>query len=123
MYGIGLFTPLEKNGKLNGSVCLYDDHGSLLVEKDVDIQYNEVDKTEEILFDHEVCLEPNNKYTLQVTLEGSQSFRGSDGKREVMEGDLTVSFCNTRSVSKQNGTSVLQGQIPFLILSVNPNAM
>ncbi|KAL4219027.1 hypothetical protein ACF0H5_021610 [Mactra antiquata] len=113
--GIGLYTSTLKKGKISGSVSL-SLKDTLLLKKDVDVLYDEVDKTTEILFDNSVYLEPAMRYSLKVTLEGNTSFYGNRGKHRVVEGDITVSFFENTSITLQNGTSPDRGQIPFLIL-------
>ncbi|XP_046346950.2 BTB/POZ domain-containing protein 6-like [Haliotis rufescens] len=93
-------------------------------EEDV-LQCRIQDKTEykvnsqvfDVVFEKPVAMKAGVWYTLAVLIQGSATWAGHNGKREILCAD-GVSFTFRDSQHSHNGTNVDQGQIPSLLYHV-----
>ena len=73
----------------------------------------------EILFDSTVECKKNTKYAVKAVISGRRSWKGIDGVSSVVCSGVAFTFTN--NTNSTNGTSVVEGQFPEILLSVLPN--
>ena len=70
--------------------------------------------TGKIELDHAVHIHANNRYTVEVVMEGPDTWYGKDGKREYdISGSGKIRFYKSRK--SESGSDVNHGQIPALL--------
>ncbi|XP_048242425.1 BTB/POZ domain-containing protein 6-like [Haliotis rufescens] len=118
--GYSLYGPSRETKPVTYSVTTY--FGS---EQDV-LQCRIQDITEyrvnsqvfDVVFEKPVAMTAGVWYTLAVRIQGSGTWRGQNGKREILCAD-GVSFTFRKAQHSTNSTNIDQGQIPSLLYQVS----
>jgi hypothetical protein len=116
--GVSLFSPINV-GKVVGIVQLESAKFGVLFERRVEINYNASEVSEEVLFDDGVELIPGVLYTLKCEFKGPYTYYGIGGRKNVSEGNITVTF--KENDFSQNGTDCHEGQFHYLIFQAVGN--
>ncbi|XP_028391941.1 BTB/POZ domain-containing protein 3-like [Dendronephthya gigantea] len=70
----------------------------------------------DVMLPQPISLQPDEEVTMTATIEGPESFKGSNGKLTVNVGDIVVRFHDTPSGSNHNHTSKTEGQFYKIFL-------
>ncbi|XP_028391939.1 BTB/POZ domain-containing protein 6-like [Dendronephthya gigantea] len=70
----------------------------------------------DVMLPQPISLQPDEEVTMTATIEGPESFKGSNGKLTVNVGDIVVHFHDTPSGSNHNHTSKTEGQFYKIFL-------
>jgi len=70
----------------------------------------------EVLFDAPIMIEKSTRYSVEAAISGSFSWRGLGGENTIQCSGVCFHFEN--SGQSDNGTSVMKGQFPGFLFSI-----
>ena len=108
--GIIMFRPYEA-GVVHGSVEVYDEHNDLIGRRSsIEVDYELNSQTKDIKLKPALKLQKEKWYTIVQEMNGSNTYLGKNGSKQVSESTLSVSF--RKSPMDRNDANVTSGQIP-----------
>ncbi|XP_060602641.1 BTB/POZ domain-containing protein 6-A-like [Ruditapes philippinarum] len=116
LIGVSLYRPFP-DGIIRGSVKIYDESNWCMAKlENLEIVCRDGDETTiDIKFKGSEKIQQNRWYTVTQQMQGSRSFYGNSGQKQVQGKGVVISF--RRSPMDKNKTDVDSGQIPALLYS------
>ncbi|XP_076800677.1 BTB/POZ domain-containing protein 1-like [Clavelina lepadiformis] len=119
LVGLGLYGAILSPSDYQVNIQVVSaDNGTVLGQNDTGFSCDGSDKTFRVMFKRPIEIKPNQVYIACATLNGQDSYYGTQGQRRVTKdtpNDGQIVFTFTFAPGNNNGTSVEDGQIPELI--------
>lgn len=115
LQGVIVFGTISGESSYKVDLCITDNGRTMSVLKNKELKTNSEEPFYEILLKKPLKLKSNNRYTIELNMEGSCTLTGKNFETEVSDGVFGVTFCNSQQSS--NGTRTNYGQIPGVIVS------